>query len=94
MSDETPRHDEKSDRSDERPYTIWTFLKGVLLQLAIFFTLYTLSIGPLYWRWYAAKFLSGEPTLLGAFYEPLYRFAGWCEPFGEFLNWYVGLWVG
>lgn len=72
---------------------LWLFLKYVAVQVLIFFALYVLSIGPMYWQWYAGRNL-GSNSLIAAFYEPLYQLAGWCEPFGEFMNWYVDLWIG
>lgn len=76
-----------------RPLTVWTFVRYVALQVFIFLALYILSIGPMFWHWYAARNLeSNSPVAF--FYEPLYLLAGWCEPFGEFMNWYVDLWIG
>jgi len=77
----------------ERPVTVWTFVKYVAVQLLIFSVLYILSIGPMFWQWYGGRNLESN-SLVAAFYEPLYRIAGWCEPFGEFMNWYVDLWIG
>ena len=77
----------------QRRYTVWSFAWNVALQLLIFFVLYTLSIGPMYWRWYAGRNL--EPASpVAAFYHPLYRLAEWNDAFGEFMNWYVDLWIG
>ena len=41
-----------------------------ILQLAVFLVFYVLSIGPMYWYWYEAKYL-GSSRMIIAFYEPL-----------------------
>jgi hypothetical protein len=51
-----------------------------------------LSIGPVYWRWYSGKYVDG-PTILSAFYEPLWRLCGIIPPLRWFMNWYVSLWI-
>lgn len=76
----------------DRPTGVWVRLEALAERLFILFSLYVLSIGPLYWQWYGAKYVSGPP-LLAAFYEPLWILAGWCPPLGEWINWYVRLWV-
>jgi hypothetical protein len=63
-----------------------------LLQMAITLVVYVLSIGPLYWQWYAGKYVNG-PTVIAAFYEPLWILCGWFPPLGRFVNWYVSLWI-
>lgn len=68
---------------------LWGFIQRMLVML----TIYVLSIGPLYWQWYGARFAGGS-TLLAAFYEPLVIIAQWIPPFGEWMDWYVGLWIG
>lgn len=65
---------------------------AVVEEVFIAFSLYVLSIGPLYWKWYSAKYVEGA-ALLAAFYEPLWFLAGWIPGFGEWLNWYVRLWI-
>lgn len=74
-------------------FTVWTFVKYVALQVVIFLGLYVLSIGPMFWHWYDGRNMETNSPV-AFFYEPLYLLAGWCEPFGEFMNWYVDLWVG
>lgn len=70
----------------------WEHVEAVIEQLLILFALYVLSIGPMYWRWFSAKYVNG-PALLAAFYEPLWILAGWCPPLGAWINWYVRFWV-
>jgi hypothetical protein len=67
-------------------------IRRFVIRLAIIFTLYALSIGPLYWQWYAAKVGLGSPIYL-ALYRPLELLARSIPPLGHFLNWYVSLWI-
>jgi hypothetical protein len=53
--------------------------------------LYALSIGPMYWKWYEARYVGGSYWIL-AFYEPLIQL-GRVGFVGDFLNWYIDLWV-
>jgi hypothetical protein len=69
-----------------------TALRRMLIRLAVMFTLYVLSIGPLYWKWYAAKVGVGSPMYL-ILYRPLEMLSAWIPPLGHFLNWYVSLWI-
>lgn len=70
----------------------WRWWRSTILQILITWTVYVLSIGPLYWKWFEGKHVSG-PNLVAAFYEPLYQLAGIFPPLGEFLNWYIALWI-
>jgi len=80
------RDDEKGRRVRRRP--LWRRL----LSLVIFLAVYVLSIGPLYWKWYAAKVGVGSPIYL-ILYRPLEQLAGWIPSLGHFLNWYITLWI-
>lgn len=64
----------------------------VTTQVLVSWVLYMLSIGPVYWQWYAGKYVNG-PTILSAFYEPLWRLCGIIPPLRWFMNWYVSLWI-
>lgn len=65
---------------------------AILIQIVVTCVLYVLSIGPLYWQWYAGKYVSG-PTVIAAIYEPLWLLCGWFPPLGELVNWYVSWWI-
>ena len=65
---------------------------SITLQLVVFWVVYILSIGPLYWQWYMGKHVNG-PTLIAALYEPLYQLCGLIPPLGWFVNWYVHFWI-
>lgn len=70
-------------------------LKRFLLWLPIYFliafALYVLSTGPMYWSIYKAYRLE-EGSLLAVLYLPLVLMSEW-EPFGNWMDWYIGLWV-
>ena len=63
-----------------------------LIQFAVLFLLYVLSIGPMYWKWFGAKSGLASPIYL-VLYRPLERLADLSPPLGHFLNWYVSLWI-
>ena len=67
------------------------FLKRVGIRLGVFLLLYVLSIGPMYWKWYEARFVGGNYWIV-AFYEPLVQ-AQRVQPVGDFLDWYIELWT-
>lgn len=64
-------------RSLGLPFTGWF---AILL-----LTIYPLSTGPVLRLWPAGI---SNPTLMG-FYAPIIFLADHCEPFGDFLGWYV-----
>ena len=77
--------DEKKKRSEPSPLEVF------VEQLIICFGLYVSSIGPMYWVWFDAKYVTG-PWIIAAFYEPLWRLAAipWI---GNAINWYVSWWI-
>ena len=48
-----------------------------LIQFAVLFLLYVLSIGPMYWKWFGAKSGLASPIYL-ILYRPLERLADLC----------------
>lgn len=68
------------------------WLHGFAVRSLLLFVLYVLSIGPMYWEWYRGRFAGGS-KLLAAFYEPLVVLAELIPPFGQWMDWYVGLWI-
>jgi hypothetical protein len=81
------------DNDGSKPPFNWrSYRRRVAVELAVFFVVYVLSLGPMYWQWYAGKYLDGS-RLIAAFYEPLYRLCGWVPPLGWFVNWYLTWWV-
>ena len=78
---------------EEPAFDLRAYIRTTLWQMAACFVVYVLSIGPLYWQWYSSMYLNG-PSFYAKLYYPLYLLAGLIPPFGEFLNWYVDLWIG
>ncbi|SFI45991.1 hypothetical protein [Planctomicrobium piriforme] len=71
----------------------WLWLEAFIERFFIAFCVYALSIGPMYWHWVAGREVKGS-LWIATFYEPL-RILGEMVPlFGEWLNWYVRLWIG
>ncbi|MCA9000016.1 MAG: hypothetical protein KDA80_23670 [Planctomycetaceae bacterium] len=81
-----------SDKEHRRRSGWWYRLEVTFLDALIFWWLYVFSIGPMYWQWYAAKYIDGSP-LLAAFYEPLFFVAGTVPFFGSWLDWYISWWT-
>ncbi len=66
-------------------------LRGVALQMALFWVIYTLSIGPMFWTWYGAVFVGGSRWIV-AFYAPL-QYACEIVPFyGNWVEAYIWWW--
>lgn len=53
---------------------------------------YVLSLGPVYWDWYGARFGLGPKWLLGL-YTLLSLQAELCPPFGDLMEWYLRWWT-
>jgi hypothetical protein len=84
----TPQPEPQPTKPPQQRSRFW----AVLIQILITWVIYVLSIGPLYWQWYAGKYVNG-PSVIAAFYEPLWRLCGVFPPLGRFVNWYVSLWI-
>jgi hypothetical protein len=70
----------------------WRRFRAIVYRYLALFVLYALSIGPMYWKWYAAIYAEG-PGWIVAFYYPLWLLSGAIPPLGHFLNWYIRLWI-
>jgi len=68
------------------------YLISYLIQITVFLTLYVLSIGPLFWKWFAS-FHSMSSPFYAAFYMPLLMACDYCPPLADFVNWYINLWI-
>lgn len=77
------------DPTPRKPLRYW---QSFALRMCLYFTIYVLSLGPMYWRWWEGKYMHGS-KLIAAFYEPLFLLSGWIPPLGWFVNGYVHLWV-
>ncbi len=83
--------DEVSPTAD-RSRSTRRFWLEIAQRTFLLLALYVLSIGPMYWHWYNGKFVTGS-KVVAAFYEPLFIAANLIGPFGEWLDWYVELWI-
>ncbi|MEW4529055.1 MAG: hypothetical protein ACF8PG_01610 [Maioricimonas sp. JB045] len=88
---ELPQADSPAEPS-RQPLTAGEYVRSRLMRLGIFFVIYVLSIGPMFWPWYEGRYLNGS-RLIAAFYEPLWILAGWIPPLGHLINWYVRFWI-
>jgi hypothetical protein len=68
----------------------WLF--GLVQRIFLLLGFYVLSFGPMYWHWYGGRFAGGS-QLVAAFYEPIIVLANFVPWFGEWMDWYVGLWI-
>ena len=69
----------------------WAVRRIVTLMVCL--TLYVLSIGPMYWRWYSGMYVSTEGDYwVIAFYEPLRRV---CQNqwFNSIVTAYIEWWI-
>jgi len=73
-----------SARNHRRLIRRLTILLAVLI-------VYVLSIGPMFWYWYEARYLDG-PIWVVLLYEPL-RLATRFELFEKFINDYINWWI-
>ncbi len=64
----------------------------IAVQLMAFAVVYVLSIGPLFWQWYAAWNANGS-YFFAAFYEPLRVACEKSETVRNAVNWYINLWI-
>lgn len=73
-------------------FSVVKFLLWLPVYLLIGFVLYVLSAGPFYWLIYEAFFFNENPYI-ASLYLPLVVLSSAFEPFGRWLEWYIGLWV-
>ena len=67
------------------------YLRGLLLRLPVYLLIYVLSIGPMYWQWYEARYMHGSTWVL-FLYEPLHQ-ACRIQFIADFVDWYIDLWI-
>lgn len=73
-------------------FELTSFLAWLPVYLLIGFALYVLSAGPFYWTIYESYFLN-QNAYVASLYLPLVWLSSASEPFGRWLEWYLGLWV-
>jgi hypothetical protein len=78
------------DAADPGTFRSWLF--GFVQRTFLLLGIYVLSFGPMYWHWYGGRFAGGS-QIVAAFYEPIVVIATFVPWFGEWMDWYVGLWI-
>ena len=73
-----------------RTWRRWLLQK--LVSFTVLFTLYALSIGPMFWYWWDAVYVGG-PSWVYLFYGPLVILAEYCPPFRDLINVYINWWI-
>lgn len=81
-----------ADEPTERQKKLWPEIRKRLIAAVVFFVVYVLSVGPLYWTWFNAKFNTGS-AWFAVVYEPLYQMCAICPPLGRVVDAYIGLWL-
>ena len=76
---------------DPPPNPFLAFLIRLYCYLLVLLVAYVFSAGPMYWTVYEAYHLDGDP-FIARLYLPLV-WASEYEPIGDFMRWYVGLWI-
>lgn len=76
----------------EEPQGWREYIVASIEQMIILLGVYIFSIGPMYWIWLESKQVDGTYAF-AVIYEPLWILAGIIPPLGEWLNWYVRLWI-
>jgi hypothetical protein len=66
-------------------------VRGVVLQFVVFWVIYTLSIGPMYWTWFGAAYVGGSHWVI-AFYSPLQTACEYVPYYGEWVESYIWWW--
>ena len=85
-SGQTPEQDLSQVRK-KRP-SPW---KRFLFNVVMIFLVYVFSFGPMYWHWYRAMYLGGDPFLV-RLYAPLI-WLGQFEYISDCLDWYLQWWI-
>jgi|GEM_PF-3546803 len=65
--------------------------RGFAVQFLTVWLIYTLSIGPMYWTWFGAAYVSG-PYWVIAFYSPLQTACEYVPYYGDLVEGYIWWW--
>jgi hypothetical protein len=91
--------DESSPKSGLR-HPVLALLLRVPVYLFITLTMYVLSIGPMYWRWYESYAMHNSDAealayadRVSLFYLPLLEACKRSEHISDYVNWYIDFWV-
>ncbi|HAW31314.1 hypothetical protein [Gimesia maris] len=85
--------DQKQQQPAQKPWSWRRYIITSTIQVTVFLLLYVLSIGPLFWQWYAS-FNSMSSPFFAAFYTPLLLACDLIPPLSDGVNWYINLWIG
>src|SRR5262249_43701044 len=66
-------------------------VRGVASQFALFWLIYTLSIGPMFWTWFGATYVGGSYWVV-AFYAPLRLACEYVPFYGDLVEGYIWWW--
>ena len=69
----------------------WVTVRGAVAQILLVWVLYTASIGPMYWKWYAATYING-PYWVAAMYSPLHYACRYVPYYADAVEGYIWWW--
>jgi hypothetical protein len=65
--------------------------RGIVAQFVLVWIIYTLSIGPMYWTWFAARYIDGSYWII-AFYAPLQAACEYVPYYGDWVEGFIWWW--
>lgn len=80
------------DKADKQKFTFRWWLRKFALHTTVFWVVYTLSIGPMFWFWFEAVY-AGGPRWISRLYVPLVLACYYVPWFGDLVNWYINWWI-
>lgn len=66
-------------------------LRGLALQFLLVWSIYTFSIGPMYWTWFGSTYVGG-PYWVQALYSPLRIACLYVPAYGDLVENYIWWW--
>lgn len=66
-------------------------VRGIVFQFVLVWSIYTLSIGPMYWTWFGSTFVGG-PYWVRALYSPLRIACLYVPMYGDLVEDYIWWW--
>ena len=94
MADQNTNNDAvENGGQPKRRRTLRQEIRRRIVATAVGFVLYVLSIGPMYWTYYDAKYNTG-PLWIAVIYEPLFYLCLFIPPLSWIVDAYVMWWIG
>ena len=88
------RHKRSTNQRQAKPRrTFKQEIRRRIIALCIAIVAYVLSVGPMYWSYYDAKYNTGS-LVLAMVYEPLFRLCEFIPFLGRMIDAYIMLWIG